>query len=279
MNLIGGKLKKLRKKRGIKRGDAAKAAGISYDYLAKIENGRRSPNLSVLERVAGAVGATIGEVLSEKPAPTHAIGSLSRQDETAQRAPSGQAAPLRSPFMPDEWGLIRLGAARPVPRIGWARAGAWDEASDGGFEPGAADEWVYTDAGGGRAFSLRVEGDSMEPEFFEGETIIVDPERRPKSGDFVIAKFESENKATFKQLKYLQNRPVLHPLNPKYPDIEVGDGEGARIVGVVVEKKTFFGEPDERELKLTGIFDRIAGLNIKELERVIKALDLLFGQA
>lgn len=265
---IGKKLKNLREKRGIKRRDAARSAEISYDYLAKIENGHRSPNLSVLSSIAHAIGTTVEAILSEKPMKDQSlVGAHPRVRPNEVDLTGGHIGPP----------LLRLPEARPVPRIGWARAGRWDEASDAGFEPGAADDWVYTDLGGKRAFSLRVEGDSMEPEFFEGEIIVVDPDRAATAGDFVIAKIEDENEATFKQLKYRGDIPILHPLNPKYPDIETGAEKPTRIVGVIVEKKTFFGEPDEREIKLRRISDRVAPLDENDLDRVLKALDLLFS--
>ncbi len=44
-----------------------------------------------------------------------------------------------------------------------------------------------------------------------------------------------EGKATFKQLKKYGRTRVLHPLNPKYDDIELSK-DMCRVVGVVVEK-------------------------------------------
>ena len=46
-----------------------------------------------------------------------------------------------------------------------------------------------------------------------------------------------EREATFKQLKKYGRTRVLHPLNPKYDDIELSKDIEYRIVGVVVEKK------------------------------------------
>ena len=43
--------------------------------------------------------------------------------------------------------------------------------------------------------------------------------------------------ATFKQLKKYGRTRVLHPLNPKYDDIELSKDIEYRIVGVVMEKK------------------------------------------
>jgi SOS-response transcriptional repressor LexA len=52
----------------------------------------------------------------------------------------------------------------------------------------------------------------------------------------MIAK-NDEEEATFKQLKIYGDTTVLHPLNPKYPDIEFKKGERYYLVGKIVEKK------------------------------------------
>ena len=89
---------------------------------------------------------------------------------------------------------------------------------------------------GKKVFALRVKGDCMEPEFVEGDVIIVNPHVEPVPGDYVIVKNDAEE-ATFKQLKKYGKTPVLHPLNPKYPDIEIKRGHRYRIVGKVVKKE------------------------------------------
>jgi phage repressor protein C with HTH and peptisase S24 domain len=83
---------------------------------------------------------------------------------------------------------------------------------------------------------VRVKGDSMEPEFAEGDIIILDPHVKPNSGDYVIIR-NDEGEATLKQLKQYGQTQVLHPLNPKYSDIELSEKHEYVIVGKVVEKK------------------------------------------
>ena len=63
----------------------------------------------------------------------------------------------------------------------------------------------------------------MEPEFVEGDVIIVNPHVEAVPGDFVIVK-NDEEEATFKQLKKFGNLFVLHPLNRKYEDSELRKG-------------------------------------------------------
>ena len=61
------------------------------------------------------------------------------------------------------------------------------------------------------------------------------PEKSYHNDYVVVSNVEWE--ATFKQLKKYGKTRVLHPLNPKYDDIELSKDIEYRIVGVVVEKK------------------------------------------
>jgi SOS-response transcriptional repressor LexA len=114
-------------------------------------------------------------------------------------------------------------------------AGKWQAVCDN-FQPGEADEWTESDVKGKNVFALRIKGDSMEPEFREGDVVIVNPHVEAKPGDYVIVKNDAE-KATFKQLKKFGDALVLHPLNSKYEDIELKKGVKYRIVGEVVKKE------------------------------------------
>lgn len=122
-----------------------------------------------------------------------------------------------------------------MPVISWVMAGKWHEVCDA-FQPGDAEEWTESDAKGQYVFALRVRGDSMEPEFREGDIIIVNPHVEAKPGDYVIVKNDAFE-VTFKQLKKYGDTPVLHPLDPKYKDIELSEKHQYAIVGKVVEKK------------------------------------------
>jgi phage repressor protein C with HTH and peptisase S24 domain len=48
-------------------------------------------------------------------------------------------------------------------------------------------EWIGSDIKGEHNFALRVKGDSMEPEFNEGD-IIISPTAKAVTGDYVVAK-------------------------------------------------------------------------------------------
>ena len=90
------------------------------------------------------------------------------------------------------------------------------------------------DCDSGESFALQVLGDSMEPEFSEGEIIVVEPEGLAAHGSFVVANVDGE--WTFRQLALADSRWQLRPLNPSYPTVALSDL--APIKGVVIQKST-----------------------------------------
>ena len=76
----------------------------------------------------------------------------------------------------------------------------------------------------------------METEFHEGDIIVINPYLKPEHNDYVVVS-NVEGEATFTQLKKYGRTRVLHPLNPRYVDIELSREIEYRIIGVVVEKK------------------------------------------
>lgn len=132
---------------------------------------------------------------------------------------------------------------RRIPLISCVQAGRMTEALEP-FPPGAAFEYLLTDLDlSENAFALEIEGQSMEPDFKEGDRIIVDPALQPQPGDFVVAK-NGREEATFKKYRPRGigqgGREVfeLVPLNDDYPTIN-SEHEPARIIGVMVEHRRY----------------------------------------
>lgn len=80
------------------------------------------------------------------------------------------------------------------------------------------------------AFALLVLGDSMMPEFKDGNVIVIDPEMPPRNGSFVFAKHNGEY--IFRQLEIDNNKYFLKPLNPIYPTLEIPDLKS--VEGVII---------------------------------------------
>jgi len=206
---IGEFIRQKRQGAGLSAKEVAKRAGVSDVYILYIEKGLRNPTFSNLVKIISALGVQFEEFLISTGHASHEV-----------REPSVEPMPY--------------GRLSTIPVISWVKAGRWKEVCDA-FEPGDADEWIESDIRGRNVFALRVTGDSMEPEFKEGEIIIINPHIEARPGDFVVVK-NKQGEATFKQLKKYGSSWVLHPLNPKYPDIEVKKGDFI-IIGKVVKKE------------------------------------------
>ena len=119
---------------------------------------------------------------------------------------------------------------RRIPIVSWVQAGNWSEIEI--LNPKEYD-WVLAVSNvSNRAFALRVQGDSMQPEFTEGDVIICDPEAQWNSGSYIVVM--QDDHATFKCLVYDGARPMLKALNPVYGVMPLKDD--AIVCGVVKEK-------------------------------------------
>lgn len=102
--------------------------------------------------------------------------------------------------------------------------------------------YVYTDYQCSKpeaVISLIVEGNSMEPDFTEGDILIIDTKLKPKPGSYVIAQ-SGNNEIVFKkykvlsQDKYNQDIFELISLNSDYPTLK-SEVHQIKVIGVVVK--------------------------------------------
>ena len=97
-----------------------------------------------------------------------------------------------------------------VPLISWVQAGNFVN-PEPPTTPGYAADWLETSATTSKsAFALTVFGDSMNPEFWDGDVIVVDPDRSAENGSYVVAK--NGDDATFgtlgSEVQILSSRPL-----------------------------------------------------------------------
>jgi SOS-response transcriptional repressor LexA len=191
-------LKLLREKLDLNQEEFAKKIGSTKRAVGSWEQGTRSPSSTQRKRICGVFNMSEAELFGAPPAVTQTD-------------------------------------IQKVPLISWVRAGKFTEIEDG-FPVGIGDEYIYTDVKGKNIFALTVNNDSMVPEFQEGDIIIVNPEASVTSGDYVVIANRDNNTATFKQYKQYGKKVFLHPLNPKYPDIELDHDPKYQIIGKVMQK-------------------------------------------
>jgi SOS-response transcriptional repressor LexA len=96
----------------------------------------------------------------------------------------------------------------------------------------AADEPESSACSEAEAFALMVLGDSMEPEFVEGDIIIIEPEGLAVDGSYVLAQHDGE--WIFRQLAKVGMCWELRPLNPAYPAAAITDL--GCVKGVIIQK-------------------------------------------
>jgi len=120
-------------------------------------------------------------------------------------------------------GLIELhdgdGAARGVPLLGFAEAGAGGYFDDGGFPAGEGwDEIAFPALSDAHAYALEVSGQSMEPAYRDGDIIIVSPAAPIRRGDRVVVKTKA-GEVMVKELKRNTAKSIeLKSLNAAHDD-------------------------------------------------------------
>jgi len=82
--------------------------------------------------------------------------------------------------------------------------------------------------------ALIVKGNSMEPKYFDGDTVIFRVQPDCESGQDCIVYVDGYD-ATLKKVVKTEAGIILQPLNPEYTPIICGPDNPATILGVVVE--------------------------------------------
>lgn len=219
---VSERIKQTRKRLGYSQDVLGAKVGVSRVAVSQWERGESSPSGRYLNDLAAALGVSVDWLLTGKGNASESSLAFESNVEPA---------------------LIPQGVRVPI--LSYVQAGHWREmceqatAFDGSLEYVAVGVSV-----GSCAFGLWVRGNSMEPDFKEGDLLIVDPDEAPKAGDFVIAKNGSEE-ATFKKFRsrgeYDDGSPrfELVPLNDDHSILST-DHTAITIIGVVVEHRRIF---------------------------------------
>lgn len=90
-------------------------------------------------------------------------------------------------------------------------------------------------------FGLRVNGDSMDKEFRDGDVVIVEKDAVVENGQIAVVQVNGYN-ATVKRVRYEKDRIILIPEsnNPAhYPQV-YSQGDEVKIIGKVVSSQKFY---------------------------------------
>ena len=202
--------KSLRKAKGLTQEEVGTKLGISGAAVSRWEKGKSFPDMAIAGEVAKLYGCTIDDLMrGEKAEPIKEI----------EYVPSDRTKKfIRVPV------LGRIPAGIPIEAI--------EDVEDW-------EDYPVSDTIRGRQyFGLKVAGDSMEPEYRDGDTIIVQQQDYCNSGDDCAVMVNGDD-ATFKRVRLHDSGLTLQPLNsryePRYFSAQEIQSLPVRILGVVVE--------------------------------------------
>lgn len=194
---------------------------LSNQAISKWENGSTLPNARQFLTLCDALGVDdIRGVFSGK-----GEGLLSGLDREGRKLVMDYAQLLR------DSGRYSQQQLRSLPLYSLAVS-----AGTGQFLDGEDYEMVEVgrEVPEGANFGVRVAGDSMEPQFHDGQVIWVRQQRSLMTGEIGI--FLYDGNAYLKQLVAHGETLALHSLNPKYTDIVISPELPLRVLGKVMSK-------------------------------------------
>lgn len=198
------RINELRLARGLSQDQLAKLVGTTRQTIFRLEKNQRRLSDVWLRKLGPALGADPGDLVSD-----------------------------RTP--------VSLANGQPIPVIDYVQAGDWTPPADA-HPKGDQLDFVFANSRlSPKAFALEIRGTSMEPEFREGDRVIVDPAVQPLPGDYVVAKIGDEQEATFKKYRpgavdHGKVKSVdLVPLNPDWPVLTIDKRRPGRICATMVE--------------------------------------------
>lgn len=261
-------IRRLRESRGLTQRELGALVGVSDKAVSTWEKGEKTPRRVPLQKLAALFDVPIGALLGNVPIADDFSRTLERLCAAWNTTPAAVAAAsgvsrgkmtmlLRGTASPSSDELARLERffgvplhyqrepatvlpaalvpARRIPVLGRVPAGIPVEAVED-----IVSHVDLTDADERDYFALLVKGDSMTPEYRDGDIVVVRVQPTAETGDDVVA-YVGDSDATLKRFTRTENGVELRPLNPEYPILRFTNDEIAAlplsVAGVVVEQR------------------------------------------
>lgn len=212
---FGEVLKRLRKDKGFTQAELARLTGLKVSAISMYENGNREPNFETLEIFADLFNVDMDVLLGrKKKSDTTNISSEEKGKKEVVRKGKGNRIPV----------LGRVAAGIPIEAV--------QDIEDYEDIPASwGDPREY--------FALKIQGHSMEPRIWDGDTVIVQKLSDADSDSVAVVLVDGEE-ATVKQIKKSEDGMTLIGWNPAvYPPKFYTWAEVSRlpvqILGVVKE--------------------------------------------
>jgi len=223
MKTLAERLTWARNEAGLTQQELAKKTGVAQSTIASWESGARETGrkISVVADFLGVNSLWLSE------------GKGSARTSTTNESASSRVAEVSNVID------APLGTHR-IPLLNYVQAGAMREVLD---QPWAGEFLIAESRISSSSFALEIRGESMLPQFREGDRVIIDPDVVPQPGDMVVAKNGGEE-ATFKKYRPRgvgeDGKEIfeLVPLNEDYPSMR-SDVTPLVIIGTMVEHRQY----------------------------------------
>lgn len=209
---IGKMITLCRKQRGYTQDDLAKMLNCTKQAISHYETNRRRPDYETLEAIADILNVPMAFFLSD----------LEKKEELEKiyttYTDTSHSNVVRIPVLGNIPAGIPLSAVEDIE--------GWEELSPDMLR------------GGKEYFALAIKGDSMMPEYRDGDVLILRKQDSCETGDDCAVMVNGDD-ATFKRVRRSEKGITLQPLNPAYDPMFFSNEEimslPVRIIGVVVE--------------------------------------------
>lgn len=209
---IGERIKQLRLSLGISQAEFAQKSGISVGGICEIEKGIRGLTNTTIMRICKTFNINPTWLLTGEENPTIIRSPTSKYD---------------------------MGKLISLPILGHVPAGypmTAIEEIDGYFPLPIR---LIDDP---KAFILKIQGDSMEPDIYDGDLVVISPAQKTEikgNGERVIVRCNTDEVAV--KLIHKEKRGIiLSSRNPKYPPQLITDDQTLEIIGKIVLKIHFY---------------------------------------
>lgn len=207
---IGQRIRALRRAKKLTQVQLAKIAGVSSPAVTEWEKDSYLPKAGSLEAMANAFGVTTEFILTGK-------GEIPVQAST-------NVAPVQ---------------ARMAPVLSWVQAGNFTNVES--VDMSQVVEWFPLPDDCEKCFYLKVKGVSNEPDFIEGDYIVVDPTVHysdMQSGDIIVVRNDKD--ATFKKLVIESDGSrYLKAINPNFHPNILPIDENCHFIGQVIDSMRY----------------------------------------
>lgn len=203
MATLGENLKAIRKAKKMTQKELAQKSGVKQSVISDLETGNAKSTGSILE-LANALGVTAEELKKG------VVGEL-----------------ITTNVVPVQ--------ARMAPVLSWVQAGNFTNVES--VDMTQVTEWFPLPDDCEKCFYLKVRGVSNEPDFVEGDYIVVDPTvyySDMQSGDIIVVRKDKD--ATFKKLVIESDGTrYLKAINPNFHPNIIPIDEDCYFIGQVID--------------------------------------------